>query len=147
MLALYEAILPTLRATARSHGYALGLHGSGQRDLDLIAAPWTEDASAAEVLVEALRASINGHISEHEGYNPMSKPHGRRVWSIRPLEGNPRAELYVDLSVMPLLPCMVPGNPKPQTYEAAMLAYEGACAALRNALSQLADYKSARRLP
>jgi len=30
-----------------------------------------------------------------------------------------------------------PDNPKPQTFEAAMMAYEGACAALRRALVEL----------
>lgn len=31
-----------------------------------------------------------------------------------------------------------PDNPKPQTYEAAMMAYEGACVALREAMRKLA---------
>jgi hypothetical protein len=103
----YVQLLPTLRAVAREHGYALGLHGSGERDLDLIAVPWTEDASDNETLVEALRVAINGHIAnsltdgKFVGRSPLERPHGRRTWAIRPLENNPTAELYIDLSVMP----------------------------------------------
>jgi hypothetical protein len=93
----YAERLPILRTVAREHGYALGLHGSGERDLDLIAAPWTEDASEAEVLVEALRVSINGVVAEPPSH---IKPHGRRAWLIYlHLDGS---RLYVDLSVMPL---------------------------------------------
>lgn len=90
----YAQRLPILRKVAREHGYALGLHGSGERDLDLIAVPWVEDASEAEVLVEALRSSIDGVAA-----GPYAKPHGRRAWLIYlHLEGS---RLYVDLSVMP----------------------------------------------
>lgn len=92
----YAQRIPILRATAREHGYALGLHGSGERDLDLIAVPWTEQASAVDILIEALRASINGFL-----HNPLPyhKPHGRRVWVI--YLHAPGSRLYVDLSVMP----------------------------------------------
>lgn len=33
-----------------------------------------------------------------------------------------------------------PGNPKPQTYEAAMMAYEGACRALSMAIVELGKH-------
>lgn len=90
----YAQRLPVLREAAKAHGYALAFHGSGERDLDLIAAPWVEEASEAEVLIEALRASIDGVAA-----GPYIKPHGRRAWLIYlHLEGS---RLYVDLSVMP----------------------------------------------
>jgi len=105
----YAHLLPILRQVAREHGYALGFHGSGERDCDLIAAPWVEDASDAEVLIEALRVAMNGHISQslnddpHDFMqrNPQPKPHGRLAWAIRPLDDNPEARLYFDISVMP----------------------------------------------
>lgn len=96
MIERYAELLPVVRAVARTHGYAIGLHGSGVRDLDLIAVPWVAGASVAHVLVEAIRAAINGHIQE--GY-PLTKGRGRLVWSIRPLDNNPDASLYIDLSV------------------------------------------------
>lgn len=105
----YEQRLPTLQMVARSHGYALGVHGSGERDLDLIAAPWVADASAPDVLVEALRAAIDGFIihdqdaeaGDYTRRNPHPKPHGRLAWAIH--LHDPGGRLYIDLSVMPLM--------------------------------------------
>jgi hypothetical protein len=94
----YAERLPILRATARQHGYALGLHGSGERDLDLIAVPWIDEPSSPEILVEALRGSIDGFMVRHE---PHPKPHGRLTWAIH--LHDPCGRLYVDLSVMPVL--------------------------------------------
>lgn len=49
--------LPDFRkiwAIGRGCGYAIGLHGSMKRDVDLIAAPWTDDAMPAHALVSEL---------------------------------------------------------------------------------------------
>jgi hypothetical protein len=99
-------VLPEIRIVAREHGYAIGLHGSAVRDIDLIAAPWTEDASDTETLVEAIIDACNrtspwhlAFLNDHDGNGiKNAKPHGRRCWSIH-LGGG----VYVDLSVMPLL--------------------------------------------
>ncbi len=45
-LAYMVGIYPQLVEEARRHGYALAPHGSLQRDLDLIAVPWSEEAAA-----------------------------------------------------------------------------------------------------
>lgn len=107
--ATFAWMVPTLSQLARTHGYALGLHGSMNRDLDLIAVPWTDQASPAEVLVEAIRAAVDGKIDTmaHIGpgdpaadairENPQAKPHGRLAWSIY-FCGR---MFYIDLSVMP----------------------------------------------
>jgi hypothetical protein len=42
--AKYELLIEPLRAVARSLGYALTVHGSLVRDIDLVAVPWTSDA-------------------------------------------------------------------------------------------------------
>lgn len=105
----YAQRLPILRETARKHGYALGLHGSGERDLDLIAAPWVENASPPDVLIEALRACIDGYIinvddddpGDYTRRNPEPKPHGRLAWAIH--LHCPCGRLYLDVSVMPML--------------------------------------------
>jgi hypothetical protein len=101
MLDCYTAILPTLRDVARAHGYALGLHGSTERDLDLIAVPWVEDAADEATFIEALRSAVNGTIFSRT--YPYAKPHGRRAWVIY-IEGPPISTggaPYIDLSVMP----------------------------------------------
>ena len=104
--ACYASMLAGLRAVARQHGYALTLHGSMQRDLDLVAVPWVEEASDAATLVEAVRVWCGGHIvndpnadpNDYTRRNPQQNPHGRLGWSIH-LGGGP----YIDLSVMPRL--------------------------------------------
>lgn len=95
----YAMLMPGLIALARDHGYALGLHGSLQRDLDLIAVPWTSGAAAPVELAEAVRGHVGGFWNPHDSNGVGgSKPHGRRCWSIHFGGGQ-----YIDLSVMPRL--------------------------------------------
>jgi hypothetical protein len=110
----YEDLIEPLRIVARSLGYALAVHGSLTRDVDLIAAPWTDDACDATSLAEAIRAEaerITGRtafwmnddtaqIGDWTRRNPEPKPHGRLGWSIH-IAG---AGMYVDLSVLPRQP-------------------------------------------
>ena len=97
---IYAASLPKLQNVAREHGYALAVHGSMATDLDLIAAPWVEDAVPAIVLIQALRDAIGGFIfhEKENDYNPTWKPHGRLAWSIYLQDGDGP---YLDISVMP----------------------------------------------
>lgn len=85
------------RNVARKHGYAIGVHGSLARDVDLIAAPWTDDASTARALVEAIAEALPGviNVRDHE------KPHGRRGWTIYPRFMWGQDRWYLDISVMP----------------------------------------------
>ena len=106
----YRRMIGPLRAKAKDLGYAIGVHGSVSRDIDLIAAPWSDEASTARELAEALQAvaaEIAGEAVDisakgadkpdhfHNGM-PGSKPHGRLTWSFH-LPSGP----YIDLSVMP----------------------------------------------
>lgn len=96
---LYCAIYPDILPIARSLGYAIAVHGSVSRDLDLIAVPWTEDAKPAEELVEAIRKTFDGWIGGASVGHPYGdKPHGRRAWSIM-LGGH----AFVDLSIVPVI--------------------------------------------
>ncbi len=105
--ATFAWMVPHLSKVARIYGYAIGLHGSMDRDLDLMAVPWTDSAAPAETLVEALRESVDGFIrndpptkgNEYDAQtrNPNDKPHGRKAWSIY-FAGR---RFYIDLSVMP----------------------------------------------
>jgi hypothetical protein len=98
----YDRLIEPLRAIAREHGYALGVHGSLARDIDLIAAPWREDITVQAVLAEAIRLKAEeiigcAFIVPHEENDfPRKKPHGRLCWSFH-LGGGP----YIDLSVLP----------------------------------------------
>lgn len=105
--AMHAWMFPQIQQVARIYGYAVAIHGSMSRDLDLIAVPWTDAASSAEVVVEAIRESVDGFIRKDEitdgnkyderTRNPNGKPHGRRAWSIY-FSGR---RFYIDLSVMP----------------------------------------------
>lgn len=93
----YATFFPHLQETARDMGYALTMHGSLQRDLDLIAVPWIEEAAAPDTLAEALRDRCGGFFSRLDANGvPDSKPHGRLCWVIH-LGSGP----YIDLSVTP----------------------------------------------
>lgn len=114
MASTYAWMIPYLTEVARSCGYALGIHGSLHRDLDLLAVPWIEEAKSAEELIEAMRAALDGQVLKHGALcgrwdsdkkcfveaaieNPAHKPHGRLAWNIHLAGG-----LYLDVSVMPL---------------------------------------------
>lgn len=100
---VFAWMIPELQRMARSLGYAIAVHGSLTRDLDLIAVPWIETASSEEELIEAVCHLVGGEIVRvptpgWEGMvSPGIKPHGRKAWSIY-FSGH---SFYIDLSVMP----------------------------------------------
>lgn len=81
-----------IRRIAREMGYAIGEHGSKQRDLDLIAVPWVEDAASPLDLIFRLCEELHFDRGEIE-----NKPHGRTGFS---LLGGEMPLQYVDLSVI-----------------------------------------------
>lgn len=97
--ARWDLLREEATAAARRHGYALAVHGSMERDIDLVAVPWADDAQPAEVVVAEIMdaiARVNGGVAfVTPGVPVAKKPHGRRAWAIR------MGGTYVDLSVMP----------------------------------------------
>lgn len=95
---ILDAILPAVRETARFHGYAIAVHGSLKRDIDLIAIPWTEQAVPASVLVQHVKGAIGGVLGNCiELGIPDQKPHGRMAYTL----AHPGFAGEIDLSVMP----------------------------------------------
>jgi hypothetical protein len=90
--------LPEIRDEAWQCGYAVGLHGTVARDIDLIAVPWIDNATSAEVLMNRIASRVG--TCEWSKKAPTIKPHGRLAWSMHFPE-NPH--VYLDLSVMPRL--------------------------------------------
>jgi hypothetical protein len=95
-----DRFIAKVREIARECGYAVGVHGSRKRDLDLIAVPWTERAIAPQHLVEALlerlpNLKLKPHPEPELLTNPTRKPNGRIAWAII---GAPACQ-YLDLSV------------------------------------------------
>lgn len=97
----YPMALAILRHVGALHGYAIAVHGSQQRDLDVVAVPWTEEASEPEAFVEAFRkAARHWGLDAIHGADdhplPRQMPHGRMCWPFH-FGGGP----YLDLAVMP----------------------------------------------
>lgn len=88
---LYAWYYELLKEKAKTHGYALLLHGSMSRDLDLVAIPWSDKASEesfGEFIEEAVNL-LGGYIQIHNYTDPSDIPsqysvthHGRRQYVI-----------------------------------------------------------------
>lgn len=109
----YARVFTIARCIAWSEGYAMMMHGSFTRDLDLLAVPWTERATDPEHLVRRIVGNLDDLdllVKEPKAQSQASeKPHGRLAWTLTfKAFGDPR---FVDLSVMPR---SRPATPKPE---------------------------------
>lgn len=96
---LLEDLLPPMRLAARGCGYAIAVHGSLQRDIDLVAIPWTVNAVDPKLLVNRLSGVIAGCLGRaHPSADWADKPHGRKAVTIITC-----GEAEIDLSIMPRL--------------------------------------------
>lgn len=94
---IYAALYSGLCEVARSHGYALAIHGSVSRDLDLIAVPWIDNADSVIALIAGLAKRV-GICSDSESIKidgPEDKPCGRQAWKLQIDHG-----LSIDLSII-----------------------------------------------
>jgi len=97
---LLDELMPHLCLAARGCGYALAVHGSRRRDIDIIAVPWTDHADSAELLVARLCGVLAGHVGRAiSSAKWADKPHGRRAVTII----LPGMCPEIDLSIMPLV--------------------------------------------
>lgn len=87
-------VLAVVRSVARRAGYAVAVHGSLSRDIDLIAVPWGEVVESPSALVAAIVSEGRWLLADPQ---PEVKPHGRLAWAIR-MPGFYRP--YLDLSVI-----------------------------------------------
>lgn len=99
---ILSAILPAIRVAARQKGYAVAVHGSLKRDIDLVAIPWAPPTatSTQEELVDAVCGAVAGVLGACHKHSASDKPHGRKAWTLihRGFVGN------IDISVMPPYP-------------------------------------------
>jgi hypothetical protein len=98
MPVMYAHYYGILKEVAESHGYALALHGSFSRDMDLIAVPWIETPKPAIDMLIAFRKQIGIHRFDGKAYDSFTdKPHGRTAYTIETGGGG-----YIDISVLPI---------------------------------------------
>lgn len=113
----YATLYPVMAEAAREKGYALALHGTMARDLDVIAVPWTDEAATADDVVQHVADSIHAYICggrTRTNLTPTVKPHGRLAWTLQLEVGS------VDISVMPRIDATTTGpvsnqQPEPPT--------------------------------
>jgi len=98
MPCLYATYYGLLKAAAEECGFALAVHGSFVRDMDLILIPWTEDAKP----VYCVFVKWHDIIGENYGdkgriwaSGPETKPNGRFSFTFQTGGGG-----YVDVSVV-----------------------------------------------
>lgn len=92
-----------LERVAQRFGWCLTIHGSMQRDLDLVLLPWTDDAEPETKVLEAVEKFIKGgpyykkSTKNSIGLHATEKPHGRKAYIIYIGHSN----YYLDISVFP----------------------------------------------
>lgn len=105
--ALYAHVYEIMKEVAKGYGYNLLIHGSMNRDLDLLAVPWFPNFTFSpnrDKFIEALRASVGG--TYNEGHGDELSP-GRYSYVINLNRGGYIGEeykvdpqYYIDISVM-----------------------------------------------
>lgn len=100
---LLDAILPHIRLAARNQGYAVAVHGSLSRDIDLIAVPWREGAANPDDLVRVICGAVTGIVGTclRHGEEWTENPHGRKAVTLITYCGE--NHMQIDLSVMPTI--------------------------------------------
>jgi hypothetical protein len=95
----FALMIDPIRKVGRQLGYAIAVHGSLARDIDLVAIPWIDEAVDGQTLATAVFRIVQAFNKEvfvsMDEDCPRPKPHGRQCWSIH-FWGS-----YIDLSVMP----------------------------------------------
>lgn len=67
-----------LAVIARSHGYALAIHGSMARDFDLVCVPWVETVADPQVVIGEI---VSTYAFTLQG-EPALREHGRLAYSL-----------------------------------------------------------------
>lgn len=85
-----------LKNAALSHGWALGLHGSLSSDMDIMAMPWDEHASAVEIMIEQLCICFTDSAQLQDTLKvSKDKPNNRVVYTL-----SIWADFYLDINVI-----------------------------------------------
>lgn len=119
---LYAYYFFDLKEIAKEYGYNLVLHGSLNRDLDLIAIPWVDDPKDEFEMINAFNKHLTGYTTEEQYKDSIylfkKLPGGRHAYVINlnrggyaknesgqikdPIEYTPDPEYYIDISVTPI---------------------------------------------
>lgn len=91
---VYAALYPQFAEITRKHGYALAIHGTMNRDFDVVALPWAETVSTPSVVVaELIKSFALTSVGE-----PTEMRYGRICYTLSIGFG----ECFADVSFMPV---------------------------------------------
>lgn len=86
---LYAFYFEIIKEIGLKYGYNIVLHGSMNRDLDLIAIPWDEELGDVDEMIHSIVETLNGkilmqdrNVNDIKGLRFGLKPHGRIVYVI-----------------------------------------------------------------
>lgn len=105
----YASCFELLKDHAYNEGYNLIMHGSMNRDLDLIAIPWTDDPTNELSFIQMLDVELNGNYKEtKEEYMFSVLPGGRNsyiidLFRLDKSDGYKDKQFYLDISITPLV--------------------------------------------
>lgn len=103
----YAACLSSLQPIARELGYNLLIHGSMDRDMDLVAVPWVDDPKPELELIRAFDQCLRG-LTSTGNYDHSMMPGGRSNYIIQLNRGMKwnnylDEQWYLDISITPLV--------------------------------------------
>lgn len=108
---LYTMYYEYLKDIAKSYGYNLLIHGSINRDLDLVAIPWIDNPLSEQDMIKDFQKYLTGKIIiGPDNKIPFTKlPGGRHSYVIELNRGDRHGEwvrfideqYYLDISVVP----------------------------------------------
>lgn len=101
---LYPRVIAVLPEVSEKTGYAFAVHGSQQRDLDIVAVAWVDNPLPVPDMVRVLCERIGRFTRPCEPVHDVEhKPHGRVAVTITLNYG-----CWIDLSIIPPLKEVVP---------------------------------------
>lgn len=105
----FAAMWEDLKNAAISHGWALGLHGSLNSDMDIMAMPWDEHASSSDVMINQLCLCFTEAAQiEKNILVSTDKPNNRIVYTLPIWD-----DFYLDINII------APPQPEPVVSEKA----------------------------
>jgi len=105
----YSVCLSPMQKIAKQHGYNLIVHGSMNRDLDLVAIPWIDEPKSHLELLHSLCEFLGVHkFDDVQHYMFTTLPGGRSSYVINlnrgcNYSGYMDAQYYLDISITPLI--------------------------------------------
>jgi hypothetical protein len=105
---VYAMYYEPMRRIAAKYGYALALHGSMLRDMDMIAVPWSVQVGDYTKMVAEMRKITHcvQWSEKEDGVYGIRMPHGRRAYRLflggvhLDIENKKSSRRYIDLSIV-----------------------------------------------